>query len=183
MEELELHSDLPRVSILVPAYNEGPLIETSIRSLTELNYTNFEVIVINDGSTDGTLVNARKMEGRQGNAVVRVITQRNMGKSHALNNGASIATGEFLVSVDGDSKLAPNTLLNAIRHFKDPRIGAVAGNVKVINRRNLLTKLQALEYIEGLNMVRRAQAFFSSVNIVPGPIGIFRREALIGVGG
>ena len=63
-------------------------------------------------------------------------------------------------------------------HFRDPRVGAVAGNVKVVNRRNLWTTLQALEYIEGLNMARRAQGFLRAVNIVPGPIGVFRRDAL-----
>ena len=85
--------------------------------------------------------------------------------------------------MDGDSALHPDTLRRAIRHFEDPAIGAVAGNVKVVNRTNLLSSLQALEYIEGLNMVRAAQGFFRLVNIIPGPIGIFRKSALEQVGG
>jgi cellulose synthase/poly-beta-1,6-N-acetylglucosamine synthase-like glycosyltransferase len=70
-----------------------------------------------------------------------------------------------------------------MRHFQDPRVGAVAGNVKVVNRGTMWTALQALEYIEGLNMARRAQGFLHVVNIVPGPVGVFRRDALVGVGG
>ena len=70
-----------------------------------------------------------------------------------------------------------------MRHFADPRVGAVAGNVKVVNRDNAWTRLQALEYIEGLNMPRRAQGFLRVVNIIPGPIGIFRRDVLVSVGG
>ena len=88
------------------------------------------------------------------------------------------ATSEFILCMDGDSALHPATLRRAIRHFEDPAIGAVAGTVKVVNRTNLLSSLQALEYIEGLNMVRAAQGFFRLVNIIPGPIGIFRKSAL-----
>src|SRR6185436_16069303 len=85
--------------------------------------------------------------------------------------------------MDGDARLSPDALRHAMRHFSDPRIAAVAGNVKVVNRRNLWTRLQALEYIEGLNMARRAQGFLRVVNIVPGPIGVFRRDVLRRVGG
>jgi cellulose synthase/poly-beta-1,6-N-acetylglucosamine synthase-like glycosyltransferase len=74
-------------------------------------------------------------------------------------------------------------LKTALRHFRDPNVGAVAGNVKVVNRRNVWTRLQALEYIEGLNMARRAQAFARTVNIIPGPIGVFRRDVLQQLGG
>jgi cellulose synthase/poly-beta-1,6-N-acetylglucosamine synthase-like glycosyltransferase len=85
--------------------------------------------------------------------------------------------------MDADSYLEPKTLLRAVQHFSDPSVGAVAGNVKVENRGRIITRLQALEYIEGLNMPRRAQGFVAAVNIVPGPVGMFRREALEEVGG
>jgi cellulose synthase/poly-beta-1,6-N-acetylglucosamine synthase-like glycosyltransferase len=85
--------------------------------------------------------------------------------------------------MDADSRLAPEALRFAVKHFDDPHVGAVAGNVKVINRHNIWTKLQALEYIEGLNIVRKAQAFWRSVNVIPGPMGIFRRSAIESVGG
>jgi biofilm PGA synthesis N-glycosyltransferase PgaC len=89
----------------------------------------------------------------------------------------------FVLCMDADSWMDPGTLRAAMGHFADPTVGAVAGNVKVANRKGLLARLQALEYIEGLNMPRRAQGFIAAVNIVPGPVGIFRRSALEEVGG
>jgi poly-beta-1,6-N-acetyl-D-glucosamine synthase len=175
--------DLPPVTILVPAYNEGAVIQGSIRSLLELDYPRFEILVIDDGSKDDTYVKASVYEGEHGRATVRVITKPNGGKARALNTGIAAATSDYVLCMDGDSALHPQTLRRAIRHFRDPHIGAVAGSVKVVNRTNLLSSLQALEYIEGLNMVRAAQGFFRLVNIIPGPIGLFRKSALDKVGG
>jgi poly-beta-1,6 N-acetyl-D-glucosamine synthase len=174
---------LPPVTILVPAYNEGAVIQGSIRSLLELDYPRFEIVVIDDGSKDDTYAKAAAYEGDHGRAVVRVITKPNGGKARALNTGIAQATSDFVLCMDGDSALHPETLRRAIRHFRDPAIGAVAGSVKVVNRTNLLSSLQALEYVEGLNMVRAAQGFFRLVNIIPGPIGVFRKGALDRVGG
>lgn len=173
----------PLVSILVPAYNEEVMIEGALRSLLELDYPRYEIIVIDDGSNDETYARARSLEGDYGNAVIRVLKQHNGGKWAALNTGIASSRGELVVCMDGDSTLARDSIACAVRHFGDPAVGAVAGNVRIRNRTSLLTGLQALEYIEGLNMVRRAQAFFYAVNIVPGPIGIFRRTALESVGG
>ena len=174
---------LPPITILVPAYNEGAVIQGSIRSLLELDYPRYEILVLDDGSSDDTYVKASAYAGEHGRAVVRVITKPNGGKARALNTGIAQATSDFILCMDGDSALHPATLRRAIRHFEDPAIGAVAGSVKVVNRTNLLSSLQALEYIEGLNMVRAAQGFFRLVNIIPGPIGIFRKSALEKVGG
>ncbi len=170
----------PRVSIIVPAYNEGKVIESSIRSLLALDYPDFEIVVVDDGSEDDTYQKARRFEGYHGahRIRVRVLTQPNGGKARALNRGIAVSDGPLVLCMDGDSKLTPDTLRKAVRHFASPSIGAVAGNVKVVNRRNLLCKLQALEYIEGLNLSRKAQGFFRIVNIIPGPIGLFRREVL-----
>ncbi len=174
---------LPLVSVLVPAYNEGTVIQGSIRSLLELDYPRYEVLVIDDGSTDDTTQRARAFEGDHGRAKVRVIRKLNGGKANALNTGIASARGVFILCMDGDSTLEPQTLRKAVRHFTNPRVGAVAGSVKVVNRTNMLSTLQALEYVEGLNMVRAAQGFFRLVNIIPGPIGIFRRSALESVAG
>jgi len=176
-------TSLPPVTILVPAYNEGAVIQGSIRSLLQLDYPRYEILVIDDGSKDDTTVKASVYAGDHGRATVRVITKPNGGKARALNTGISQATSEFILCMDGDSALHPQTLRRAIRHFQNPATGAVAGSVKVVNRTNLLSSLQALEYIEGLNMVRAAQGFFRLVNIIPGPIGIFRKSALQKVGG
>jgi poly-beta-1,6 N-acetyl-D-glucosamine synthase len=173
----------PLVTILVPAYNEETVIEASIRSLLELDYPAYDVLVIDDGSTDDTYSRAAELEGYYGRATVRVVSKSNGGKASALNTGIALARTPFVLCMDGDSRLSGDTLKHAMPHFRDPRVGAVAGNVKVVNRRNLWTTLQALEYIEGLNMARRAQGFVRAVNIVPGPIGVFRRDALSRVGG
>ena len=176
-------SHFPSVSIIVPCFNEGVVIERSLMSLLQLHYPELEIIVVDDGSTDDTAVRARRLAGCQGNHRVQVLQQPNSGKAVALNNGIQHARGELIMAVDADSRLDPASLLYAIPHFNDPQVGAVAGNVKIVNRRNLITRLQALEYIEGLNMVRRSQGYLHAVNVIPGPLGVFRRTVLKQVGG
>jgi glycosyltransferase involved in cell wall biosynthesis len=173
----------PMVSLVVPAYNEGPVIEAAIASLLVLDYPNYEVLVVDDGSSDDTYDKALAAARASRLVPVRVITKKNGGKADALNTGMMHARGEFILNMDGDTKLSPNTLRACIRHFDDPRIGAVAGNVKVYNRENLWTRVQALEYVEGLAMARKAQSFMRSVNIIPGPLGVFRKSLLQEVGG
>jgi poly-beta-1,6 N-acetyl-D-glucosamine synthase len=174
---------LPMITLVVPAYNEGPLIQPAVRSLLELDYPNYEVLVIDDGSSDDTYEKAMVVALESRHVPVRVITKKNGGKSDALNTGMAHAKGEFILNMDGDSKLTPNTLRACVRHFKDPSVGAVAGNVKVLNRENTLTRIQALEYVEGLAMARKAQSYFRAVNIIPGPLGMFRKVVLQQVGG
>jgi len=175
--------ELPPISILVPAYNEGIVLERALTSLMQLEYPHFEVLVIDDGSTDDTLEIAARWEGQRGPGLFRVITKPNGGKASALNAGIAHSMYPLIMCMDADSSLEPRTLLEAARHFGNPSVGAVAGNVKVENRGSIVTRLQALEYIEGLNMPRRAQGFIAAVNIVPGPVGMFRREALEEIGG
>ena len=176
----------PFVSIIVPVFNEARVINESINSLLELDYSNYEIIIVNDGSTDNTrevaesLVGYRK--GRLSSIKVSLINQPNGGKSRALNAGIKHSSAEIILCMDGDSQLSPEAVKLAVRHFENPGIGAVAGNVKVLNRKKFLTDLQALEYIEGLNMARSAQSFIRLVNIIPGPIGLFRRKALVDSG-
>ena len=173
----------PLVSVLVPGYNEAKVIDKALKSLLKQEYPFFEVIVIDDGSTDGTYEEARKLSGNYGSATVKVIRQPNRGKAAALNLGISVARGELVLCIDADSELSEDAIRSMVRHFVDKSVAAVAGNVKVRNRKNLWAKLQALEYIEGLNLARQAQSFFRSVNIIPGPIGMFRRDILLSVGG
>ena len=182
-EHKEAPGFTPGVTILVPAYNEGILIAESIKSLLALDYPEYEILVIDDGSTDNTYDVASRFIGDYGHAVVRVVTKKNSGKANALNVGIEHAKHDFVLCMDGDSKLSSDTLRRGIVHFMDKDVGGVAGNVKVINRDRLWTKLQALEYIEGLNVIKKAEGFLHVVNIVPGAIGLFRREALLDVGG
>lgn len=172
----------PFVSIIIPVYNEGKIIEKSITSLLNLDYSNYEIIIVNDGSTDETSEVAKKIvgyqKGRYGDVKVSLINKPNGGKARALNAGISYSKAELVLCMDGDSQLSEDCLRMAVRHFVDPKIGAVAGNVKVLNRKKFFTDLQALEYIEGLNMARSSQSYFNLVNIIPGPIGVFRKKAI-----
>ncbi len=172
----------PFVSIIVPVYNEGKVLRASIESLLDIDYSNYEIIIVNDGSTDDTAAVGETLvgyqKGRSGMVKVSLLNKPNGGKSKALNAGIQYSEAQFVLCMDGDSQLTPNTLRMAVRHFTDPYIGAVAGNVKVQNRKKVITDLQALEYLEGLNMARSAQGFLQLVNIIPGPIGLFRKTAL-----
>lgn len=172
----------PFISIIIPVYNEEKVLEQTINSLLTLDYQNYEVIIVNDGSSDGTSRVAETLvgyhKGLQSNIKVSLINQANGGKARALNAGIQYSKADFVLCMDGDSQLSKDALSSAARHFVNPKIGAVAGNVKVLNRRKFLTDLQALEYIEGLNMARSAQSFINLVNIIPGPIGVFRKKAI-----
>jgi cellulose synthase/poly-beta-1,6-N-acetylglucosamine synthase-like glycosyltransferase len=174
------------VSIIVPIYNEDKVLKDSIESLLNLDYDNYEIIMVNDGSTDNTRQVAETLvgvhRGRYSDIKVTLVNKQNAGKAIALNTGIAVSQAEFVLCMDADSKLSPETLKVTMRHFDDPKVGAVAGNVKVLNRKRFLTDLQALEYIEGLNMARAAQSYIRLVNIIPGPIGVFRKKALESVG-
>lgn len=181
---LELTNDgrpWPLVSIVVPAFNEGPVIRQSIRSLLELDYPYYEILVVDDGSSDDTY--QRALEAGQGNSRVRVIRKVNGGKASALNVGMAHARGTLILNMDADSKLSVNALRVCVPHFLDPAVGAVAGNIKVANRENLVTRLQAIEYVQGLALERRAQSVVKAVSVIGGPLGMFRKVALAQVGG
>jgi len=182
-EQHDLSSDLtngtPLVTVIVPAYNEEKAIGKTVDALLELSYVNKEIIIVDDGSTDGTFEVA-KMHATSD--FTRVVTKPNGGKWDALNAGIKVAKGEFIVCIDADTLLDPNVIQHLIKHFSDPSIAAVAGNVKVGNRHGLLTKLQALEYIVGINLHRRSEANLQNVTVVPGPIGAFRASVLKEIG-
>ncbi len=167
-----------KVSIIVPAYNEEVVIGRSIVSLLQQTYPNMEVIVVDDGSKDQTYRYAKRYESHR----IKVITKPNGGKSRAINTGIEYATGDLVMVVDADSRLNDDAVALMVQYFDNPSIAAVAGSVYVVNQINTVTRLQALEYIEGLNMVRNGQAFLKLVNIIPGPIGMFRIDALKKVG-
>ncbi len=172
----------PFVSILVPVFNEEKVVRFSVESLLHIDYPNYEIIIINDGSSDKTAEVAETLvgyqRGRSSLVKVSLINKANSGKAKSLNAGIQYSQAQFVLCMDGDSQLSSNCLKMGMKHFIDPAVGAVAGNVKVQNRKRMLTDLQALEYLEGLNMARSAQGFVKMVNIIPGPMGIFRKTAL-----
>jgi len=171
----------PTVSVLIAAFNEEKVIGRTLASVLRSEYPLHEVIVIDDGSKDGTAQAVLDLFGSH--PKVRVIQQENSGKAGALNHGLASATGEILFCVDADTQLDEKSVGYLVRHFQDPQIGAVAGNVKVGNRINWLTRWQSIEYITSQNMDRRAYAELNAVTVVPGAIGAWRREAVLKAGG
>lgn len=171
----------PLVTLIVPCYNEEKVVETAIKSVLELNYPNYEILVIDDGSKDRTLEEASKLDKK---GRIRTIYQENTGKSGALNRGISEANGEYVFCMDADSKLDPNVLIYGISYFQqNPNLCAVAGAVIVGNKDNFISMFQYLEYTVGLNFHKMAQNSFSLVTIVPGPVGLFKRRAIVEIGG
>ena len=172
----------PSVAVVVPAYNEEKVIVQTVASLlaSELSHQ-FEIIVVDDGSTDSTYHAAKSAFA--GHPRVRVFTRPNGGKPAALNFGIAQTQAEIVVALDADTVFARDTIAKLIRHFADPRIGAVAGNAKVGNRVNLLTRWQALEYITSQNLDRRAFSILNCITVVPGAVGAWRREPIERAGG
>ncbi|MEV0174268.1 bifunctional polysaccharide deacetylase/glycosyltransferase family 2 protein [Streptomyces sp. NPDC050803] len=167
------------VTVLVPAYNEEAGIESTLHSLLASTHPYLEVIVIDDGSTDRTADLATWIDDPR----VRVIRQPNSGKAAALNTGLANASYDIVVMVDADTVFEPDALHRLIQPLAHPAVGAVSGNTKVGNRRGLLGRWQHLEYVFGFNLDRRMFEVLECMPTVPGAIGAFRRDALLGVGG
>lgn len=174
---------LPRVSIIVPAYNEAKVIADALRSMLDLSYSNYEILMIDDGSTDETFSIAQSIVP-ESNGKLKVYRQKNGGKPAALNMGLRISKASLVFCVDADSTLRPSGLQSAVRHFNDSRVAAVAGVVEVrLTGGRLLSRLQRTEYLMSQRLTRAAIAWFRCIPIVPGPAGLFRRQVLIDAGG
>ncbi|WP_260987167.1 bifunctional polysaccharide deacetylase/glycosyltransferase family 2 protein [Kocuria rosea] len=182
----ELPEDrLPLVSVILPVFNEEPVIARTLTALRASDYPNLEVIAVDDGSTDRTLAIMREHAASW--PALTVITQPNGGKSIASNHGIMAARGEIVVTLDGDTLFEPQTVRMFARHFyaqdaKRP-VGAVAGHVKVGNRTGLLTMWQSLEYISGICVTRMGEGVAGAISIVPGACAAWRKEALQAAGG
>ncbi len=172
-------SVLPPVSVIVPAFNEEVGIAAAIRSLASSDYPDFELVVVDDGSTDGTAGVVAAIDDPR----VRLIRQANAGKPVALNTGVAAARHDIVVMVDGDTIFEPDTIRNLVGPLEDPLVGAVSGNTKVGNRGGLLGRWQHIEYVIGFNLDRRMYDVMQCMPTVPGAIGAFRRQALDQVGG
>jgi cellulose synthase/poly-beta-1,6-N-acetylglucosamine synthase-like glycosyltransferase/spore germination protein YaaH/peptidoglycan/xylan/chitin deacetylase (PgdA/CDA1 family) len=179
-----LHDILPKgshkVSIIVPGYNEELTGPKTVENLLLTDYPDIEIIFVDDGSSDNTYKNILAQYGDH--SKVKVLTKQNGGKASALNYGISYATGDILVCIDADTVLKSDAVSRMVTYFSDLSVAAVAGNVKVGNRINLLTRWQSIEYITSQNFDRRAFDRLNAIMVVPGAIGAFRREAVKQVG-
>jgi cellulose synthase/poly-beta-1,6-N-acetylglucosamine synthase-like glycosyltransferase/peptidoglycan/xylan/chitin deacetylase (PgdA/CDA1 family)/spore germination protein YaaH len=171
----------PQVTVLIPAYNEESVIVDTVTAALASDYPKIEVLVVDDGSKDRTSELVRNEFGRDRR--VRLLEQVNRGKPVALNHGLSQATGEIIVSIDADTIVDPQAIPRLVRHFADPRVGAVAGNVKVMNRNRWITRWQALEYITSQNLEKRAFDLLNCIPVVPGAVGAWRADVLRNHGG
>lgn len=171
----------PAVSVIIPAFNEEQVIAVSVRRVLASDYPALQVIVVDDGSKDRTSAIVAAQFG--GDPRVSLLTLPNGGKAAALNRALKDATGEVVIALDADTQFEPETIRRLARWFIDPAIGAMAGDARVGNRVNLVTRWQAVEYITAQNLERRALAGFDAMTVVPGAVGAWRRAALDAVGG
>jgi len=165
----------PLVSVIVPAHNEEKAIERTIQSLIKQEYPRKEIIVVDDGSTDGTYEIAQKFAKK---GLIKLVHREKASgkKDRAVNFGIIYSRGDIIVTVDADTLLEPSSLSELIKPFRDQRIGAVSGNIRVLNRVNLLTRLQAYEYLMAMEMGRRFQAVTGMLMIIPGALGAVRKS-------
>ena len=181
-------SDEPlSVSVLIPAWNEEIGIERTIRSVLNTEYSRLQVVVINDGSTDGTHEKVTQVfaeyeqEDARG-ASLKYLNLSNGGKARAMNCGLTHATGEIIITIDADSVMDPNAISNILKRFTDPKVGGVAGNVVVGNKRKPIEWMQQMEYLYGF-FFKRTDSLFNSVYIIGGAAAAYRRDALDHMGG
>src|SRR5579864_2258794 len=169
--------ELSFVSVLVPAYCEGAVIDRSIQGLLAMDYPHFEVIVINDGSADDTAERARAYLS---DPRLRLVNKRvNQGKAMALNDAIPCTRGELLLVMDADAVPDPRLLRYMVPHFSSARVAAVAGNPRVRNATNLLCRLQAVEFSSVIGLMRRAQRIWGRVMCISGVVGMFRKAAVV----
>ncbi len=174
--------ETPFVSVLVPCYNEEDTIENTVKELSALEYPDYEIIVINDGSSDRTSEIVRSIADKYPR--MRFIDlKENCGKANALYLGLIAAKGEILVGVDSDSYIMPDALNYMVPHFTNrfngERVGAVTGNPRVRNRSSLLAKIQLCEYASIISLIKRTQRIWGKVMTVSGVVVAFRKRALM----
>lgn len=175
-----LPDDPPPVTVLIPAYCEAAHIADTLEAVLSIDYPMFEVLVVDDASTDETLFRIQPYveAGR-----IRVVRKtRNEGKAMALNDALPCARGEIILIVDADARPDPEILRYLVPHFDSPRVGAVTGNPRVANRDSLLSRLQAIEFTSIVSLQKRAQRVWGRILTVSGVVGAFHRDALADVG-
>lgn len=181
-DPMRLLENVPRVSIIVPCYNEADNVGDVIGHLFGMRYPDFEIIAVNDGSTDrtGALLDELAMQDSR----LRVIHQAaNQGKAVGLTTAALMASAEYLVCIDGDAILDHDAIPWLLRHFESgARVGAVTGNPRIRNRSTMLGRLQVGEFSSIVGLLKRAQRTYGRIFTVSGVVTAFRRSALAHAG-
>ena len=169
-------------SIIIPCFNEEAQVRQTIRYALQTKYPNFEVIAVNDGSSDSTAEILDELAAQD--ARLRVVhLAENQGKAVALRSGVLVSKYEYLVCIDGDALLHPHAVLWLMQPFLNfPRIGAVTGNPRILNRSSILGKLQVGEFSSIIGLIKRAQRTYGRIFTVSGVIAAFRKTALVRVG-
>lgn len=174
------------VSILIPAHNEQDTLAQVVESISKITYQRIELILMNDGSQDNTLAVMTQLQERYGHQFpVKIVDIKvNKGKANALNEGAKVAQGEFLLCLDADCYVDQNVLEPMLaRFYDDPKVGAVAGKPIVRNRTSILGRLQLLEYVGVIDIIKRGQAFvIGHITTVSGVVVAYRKQAIIDAG-
>lgn len=175
----------PFISILIPCYNEEAHIDKTINQLlTTIDYPNYEIITINDGSSDNTLKHLINLTNQYQN--IRVCNvETNLGKAHALIQGAIFSKAEFLLCLDADATVDKHALHAMVQNFlgkSNQDVGAVTGNPIVKNRKTFIGKIQTVEFLSIIGLIKRAQSIFGTLNTVSGVCVMFRKGALLDVG-
>ncbi|QKQ98391.1 glycosyltransferase [Candidatus Nanohaloarchaea archaeon] len=172
-------NEYPSLSLIIPAYNEEETIAMTIDSALDINYPRdkYDIIVVNDGSTDSTLEEAKKFEENEN---VTIIDKENGGKGSALNAGVRESDSEVVACVDADSILQEDSLKHMVAEMGDEYAG-VASAMKVYRPDNMLQKLQWVEYIVGI-FTRNIMGLMNAIHVTPGPLSVYDREKIIEVG-
>ena len=167
----------PQLSVIIPAYNEEKGIGKTIDSVLALNYPKklLEVIVVNDGSKDGTAGIAKGYK-------VKLINKKNTGKANSINVALKEAKGELVAIMDADSYASRNSLLNMVGYFEQPDVAAVTATLKVWDPKTRIQRLQIGEY-QVVGLIKKLQSFIDGISVTPGPFSIYRRSVLLELGG
>lgn len=182
-EQVSFHGyKWPKISILLPCYNEADTVEETVKNLSKLSYPDYEIIAVNDGSSDNTGEILEKLAKRYKD--LRVINcLENRGKANALHIAAHASKSEYLICVDSDAILDDKAPFYMVKQFLEhgERVGAVTGNPRIRNRDTLLGKIQLIEYASIIGLIKRTQRILGKVMTVSGVIVAFRKKALMSV--
>lgn len=175
-------AEWPKVSVIIPAYNEGPMVGRSIRSVAACAYPKdkLEVIVVDDGSRDDTFFHMQHLRREFPDLVKLVRFSGNRGKRSALVAGIRAATGEYILTIDSDSEIDPKTVQEMVAPFlADPKVGAVAGRVAVLNRDSPISRMLEVQYTLAFDYGRAAQSVYRTVACCPGALSSFKRSVIL----